>query len=186
MQPLLTTRSLTLTLPQDADLGALYEISVSGANLQSWRFRTTSPSPEHFVQSFWAGVLTQLVVRDLDSGATIGLVVAYDATPLHCKLGVIGAPDTRSTGVMVEATVAFVDYLFSNWPIRKIYFEMEESRLEAVPSIRLLAVEEGRFQEHLFANGEYCSLVILSLFRESWLSWAEKFSPLRQPAEPAG
>jgi len=70
-------------------------------------------------------------------------------------------------GYGVESLVLFINYLFSYFNFRKIYFDVYAFNDLSYKSLKRAGfIEEGRFKEHRFWNGEYYDLIRLSVFRD--------------------
>lgn len=176
--PAIETKRTTLRAPLPQDVPWLHELSMSGSNLLRWRFQGRTVSLEEFGASLWAGVHCQFVVAGRQSGKPRGLVVAYEASEHHVKVGVLASPDSHNSGLAVEALLAFVDFLFEHWSFRKIYFEMRQSNAELLTSVTRIAVLEGQLVDHLYSGWAYEDLLLYAVHRSAWLDGRDHYQAL--------
>ncbi len=156
-----------------ADYAYLYDLSLMPENSARWRYRGTSPSPEQFVADLWSGTLAQFLIEAREPRARAGLTVAYNADLANGTvfLGVLIEPALHKKSWPLEGVFLFVDYLFRNWPLRKVYAEAPEfSALAFASGNKNLFVEEGRLREHQFFQDRYWDYVYLAVTRERWES----------------
>ncbi|MBI2724000.1 MAG: GNAT family N-acetyltransferase [Chloroflexi bacterium] len=75
----------------------------------------------------------------------------------------------RSKGHGAEAGLILLDYLFSYYPLRKIYGDALEFNQPSLDTMISAGFEiEGRRKEHAFLHGRYWDLIHLTLTRENW------------------
>ena len=111
------------------------------------------------------------VVEDETEFGLKGCLYSYDYHPQDgwLKICVVANKKYRGTGFGAQATIEFMDYLFRNYPLRKIYsptFSYNNSSIEGQKSAGM--VEEGRYKEYRYYDGKYHDLVILSISREDF------------------
>lgn len=171
--PQLAGRFCRLRPITPADHAPLYEIAVSQEVNLRWRFRGVIPSFEAFVATFRPqDVTAQFTVTTRQSNEAQGLVVAYNTDPRdnHTYVGTFVSEKLAGTGLGVEATYLFANYLFMTWPFRKIYFETIEYNL---PSFRTILKDlvrvEGQLGDHLYYGGRYWDMWLLALYRDDAL-----------------
>ncbi len=84
---------------------------------------------------------------------------------------IIGEKSKQGKGYSVEAPTLMFDYAFNYLNLRKIFgypiaFNISTIRMhEKIGNFK----EEGRLMQHVFYNGEYHDIIILSLFKEDFL-----------------
>jgi RimJ/RimL family protein N-acetyltransferase len=157
--------------PQE-DLPILFAIANDPLISQTWRFRGSTPSPRAFEAALWEQVLTNLVVTDRSSGKILGLFTAYSADQRLglCYLLAMLDPRAQRRTVFGEAAALFIEFLFNEWPFRKLYAEMPEYAYKTVESgLGVFFREEARLPEHHFHDGTYWDNVILAIHRHDWL-----------------
>jgi len=142
--------------------------------LQQYRQRAITAPPEHFAGSLWGGVLVQFIAESLHSDSSpypIGVAVAYNADHRngHARFATLVRPELLGCGWPLEATELLVDYLFLNFPFRKLYADSLGPNLsQYLSAASSLFAVEGRLVDHEFLGGEYVDLVTLALYRETW------------------
>ena len=169
----LVGRRVRLRPVEPEDHAFIRQLETAPLALQNYRQRAVLTPPEQYVAGLWSGVLVQFVVDRLDAerAAPIGLVVAYgaDLRNGHCALAVVVHQEFWGLGWHLEAVEMLIDYLFVNFPFRKLYAEVLEPNLArfGVLAGGLFTVE-GRLREHEFADGRWVDHVSLALYRDTW------------------
>jgi hypothetical protein len=136
-----------------------------------WRFRGSTPSPDTWAQSIWAGVLAQYLIVARAQEVPIGLVLAYRASFQDGYAYVAAAhfSEKDRSPLMMFGTAYFLRYVFSCWNFRKLYMETSEYNFEQFRSGAGKLFEiEGRMRDHSFFSGRYWDELILSISREAW------------------
>jgi diamine N-acetyltransferase len=78
-------------------------------------------------------------------------------------------PAYRTKGHGAEASLLFGEYLFTYYPIRKVYADVLEFNENSLRSLEGAGFEvEGRRKAHAYLQGRYWDLIHLALTRESW------------------
>lgn len=148
-----------------------------------WRFRGGTPSPERFVEQLWRQVFAQFVVVAKASVDPLGLVQGYGAElrSRYAYLSVAFQPSAMRRGWPLEGVVVFLDYLFLNFGLRKVYIETLEFNLDQFRSaLGAYMVQEGRLRDHDEYLGQYVDLHMLAIYREPWLSREGPFERIGQ------
>lgn len=170
--PPLASRRVRLRPIADQDRRFLYELMTSPEAGGRVRFGGATPSPEKVIASLWDSVLAQFVVESATSGRPVGLVAitSPDFRNGFAYVSALGAPETQGTGLIAEAALLAFHYAFHTWPLRKVYMEATDDSFQAFRGgLDELFVEEGRLAEHVFWNGRYVDMVIVAVYRETWL-----------------
>lgn len=112
-----------------------------------------------------------LTVTNRGDGAPIGMVQTYDLSLEDGWVFFLAyvTPQYQGRGHGAEASLLIADYLFSYFPIRKLYadvFEYNQRSLKALLNAGF--VEEGRRRAHRYFHNQYWSLIHLALYREDW------------------
>lgn len=157
----------------------LYQLAIDSAIASSWRFRGHVPSFEEFSTQVNQAVLTQFIVGEKAGGAAgetrIGHVVAYNADLRngHCAVGVAMASSIVGLGAGMRALALLIDHLFATWNFHKLYAEVPAFVFEGVEngladSTVLGFHVEGRFRDHVFAEGRHHDVHIVAIYRSEW------------------
>lgn len=170
-QPSLQGRRVALRAVTPADYDFLFHLSTSPNISYRWRTRGQTPSPEAFQSILWGGVLCQFVVERAADGEPLGLISAYNADLRNdtAYLAVLMRDRPGASLWGFDALVLFLDYLFLNWSLRKVYAETSEL------SAWSFASGEGRYfrveatlPEHEFYDGRYWDYYVLAFWRRDW------------------
>jgi RimJ/RimL family protein N-acetyltransferase len=149
----------------------LYSLAVMPETGYRWRYRGMVPSYELFVRELTHGILAQFLVVDKKKNQAAGLVVCYSADMRHqyAHIAAIAAPEYLRTGVLLEASGLFVNYLFVTWPFRKLYGEAIDYAVHSYRSgLGRYFQQEGRLINHEYYGGRYWDLHIFALYRDTW------------------
>lgn len=147
----------------------LYDLAVTGLNHHRWRFHGTTPSFESFVQYLHSDVLVQFLVIENQTSEPIGHVLCYagDLRNGTAFLGIVMGDDALGSGSGGEAGLLLTEYLFSAYPLRKLYAEIPEFSVGAVASaMEGLWSQEGILRDHFYSRGDYWDQHLFALRRE--------------------
>jgi RimJ/RimL family protein N-acetyltransferase len=157
---------------------AIYDLATSHEAAFRWRFQGFMPTFDAFRETLLTDVLCQFaVVAKSERDPVVGHVFAYDANHSdgHLSMAVLSDRSLGASGV--EAAALFLRYLFSQWPVRKIYLEGPEYNvLQYASAARTgLLSEERRLRNHRYYDGRYWDEVCYAVYREV----AEEFARTR-------
>ena len=111
------------------------------------------------------------IVKDKKSEGLIGYVHNYDFSLIdgHCKLSVYIDREYRNTGIGGFVAVRFLKYLFTKYPLRKVYSTIYDYNYESLTS-NLAAgfIEEGVINEYRYHDGKYYAIHYLSMSRNGF------------------
>lgn len=173
----------------DSDSAFLYELMSSPEAGGRVRFAGATPSPEKIVASLWDNVLAQFVIEGVSSRRPLGLVAVTSPNFRDgwAYLSAVGLPLVQGSGLIAESVLLGFDYAFLTWPFRKVYMEVTETSYSAFRSgLTRFFAEEGRLREHVFWDGRYRDVFILSVLRSTWAQLApEVLARLRDEQGPA-
>ncbi|MFV0316819.1 MAG: GNAT family N-acetyltransferase [Microthrixaceae bacterium] len=168
----------------DTDVPSLYDASLRPDLSFRWRFKGSTPSPEGFYQSLYAGTYSQFIVEGTVDRERYGLVAAYDNRP---DLGVVSIGFQRvsprvTAGETFEGMFHFIELLFAASPLRKIYAEVPGYN-EALLGLGSVGpfVEEGRLIQHDYHGEQWWDHHYFAVWRSAWDAFA---SPLREALVP--
>lgn len=113
------------------------------------------------------------LVKNKIGGNPIGYVHNYDFSLIdgHCKLSVYVDVRYRKTGIGGFIAIYFLNYLFIEYPLRKVYSTIYDYNHESLNS-NLAAgfIEEGMINEYRYHSGKYYPIHYLSIERERFLN----------------
>ncbi len=153
---------------EPAMMGFLYQLATSSEVGYRWRFRGAVPNYETFEASFWQGTLCQFVAVDRSSSQPCGHVVCYNPEMAHgyASVAAVFLPEQVGTGAPLHCVGSFVRYVFTVWPMRKLYLEVPSFNLGQFADGRgRLFEEEGRLAEHDYYAGRYWDRHVLAVYR---------------------
>lgn len=110
-------------------------------------------------------------------GEYIGTIYSYNlnCTDGHAFVTIFIAKHWRDKGYGAESVVVFLEHLFREFVLFKVYVEVYSYNLESIYALTSgRFVEEGRFRDHRLNNGERHDLVRFAFFR----SQLRDFAPL--------
>jgi RimJ/RimL family protein N-acetyltransferase len=177
--PFMATRRVRLRLIAEGDQAFLYSLMSSPHAGGRVRFAGATPSPERVAASLWENVLAQFVVEGAASRAPLGLVAITSPNfrDGFAYISVLGAEEAQGSGLVMEGVLLGIHYAFCTWPFRKIYMEATDASYRMFRSgIGRYFTGEGRLNQHAFWNGHYMDVVILALYRETWVRVAPEMA----------
>lgn len=146
-----------------------------------YRYRGLSPSPDRFEAELWNDVLCQFVIWGRSSGRPLGLVTAFAPSLRdgHAHLGVLLSQEVQGKGWSLEGVGLFVEHVFATFGLRKLYIQTSTLWPTGFDgAIGDLLVEEARLTDHDSFDGRYGDSVIYALWRDRWLSHANRYRNL--------
>lgn len=168
-----------------SDLEFLYSICTAAPNGFRWRFRGSIPDRVTFANSLNDGILVQFLVERKATSEAVGLVAAYGASHRdgYAYIAAVSDPRLRGSGVALDGLSALIEYVFTLWPMRKLYFDALEFNYSQFERATLrVAHEEGRLRDHIFHGGKYWDLITGAIYAEAWHAHRHRLS-LMVPAE---
>ncbi len=103
----------------------------------------------------------------------IGFVYNYDFTLIdgHCKLVVYINDEYRKTGIGGFVAIKFMDYLFTQYPLRKVYSTIYDYNQESLQShIGAGFIKEGTINDYRYYHGSYHPIHYFSMDRKQFES----------------
>ena len=121
------------------------------------------------------------IIADENSGQTIGYVHNYDFSLHngHCKVVVYIKAQYRDSGIGGFAAIRFMDMLLMRYPLRKLYTAVYDyNQCSLTNNIKAGFTQEGSLEQYRYYDGQYHSLHLLSIDRESFY---QKFGGVLHP-----
>jgi RimJ/RimL family protein N-acetyltransferase/acyl carrier protein len=168
----LESSSIILRPVTGADEPYLYRLLTTGDQLVRFRLRGMTPSPESFHQFIWERVVAQFVATTRQ-GRPVGLVSCFDPDfrNRYAYVAAVADPELVGTGLMAEAAMVFISYVFGEFDLRKVYAESLEPNFEqfAHGAGRFFEIE-GRLRDHEYLGGRYVDALLLAAHRDRWMA----------------
>jgi RimJ/RimL family protein N-acetyltransferase len=157
------------------DYGFLWECRCHPDIMHLWMQGRTLPSLEQYSKELDVAlsgtILTMLMIQALPSGRTVGFVFAYDHNPYdrYASWTIVMHPAYVNVGWGFEASMLFLDYLFTFFDLRKVCADIYAFNRHSLRLLlRMGAHEEGRFLEHRYYQGAYHDVIRLAATRAEW------------------
>jgi len=154
------------------DVPTLFKWHSDLSNLHLWSSDRRLYSAENFNSGYPNFVSGAIVVLISDSaGLPIGFIRAFDLnfSDGWLKLTVVVNDVANRRLEALEATALFIDYMFSSFPLRKIYSGVPEYDVDTLAFLeRAGFVREGRDVDYIWHGDKFWDVVQLSLFRSAW------------------
>lgn len=165
-----------LRIVEPSDYEAIRMVESHPDYIARYRNRATTPAPESFGATLWAGVLAQFVVVELSSNEAVGVVAAYDANFRSRHFSVAGFvhPAVRGAGWAAEGLVLLIDYAFKQFDFRKCYARVLEVNAASMSSVldRVFTLE-GKLRGDEYCDGDWMDTRIYGVMRQEWSSYRD-------------
>jgi hypothetical protein len=172
-EALLRWRGVALHPLRDTDLGWLRQAELGDYLAFRWRLRGEHVPPSEYAASLWSSTFVNFIVAsDRRPNDPAGIISAYelDATSAHCKVAV-AAFHASTRPPTFRGLLMTLDYLFTGWPLNKIYFDVPAFNVaQLAGGIREHVDEEGVLRHHVYLAGRYHDLHLWALYRHRWES----------------
>ncbi len=178
----LRSRTVGLRPMNRPDFPLLYEWRSQLATVPAWTvsFRRIVRF-EDFVQEtdIWLREAITMIVVELATSAPVGFVRAYNVNAVDGYAYVMGfaAEPYRLRRHTAEAAALFGQYLFHQFPLRKICSEVFEFNEQAIRLNRKLGFRDvGRLREHVWWRDRHWDVLQFELFRRDFDEAMRRFS----------
>lgn len=170
--PGLVGKDVYLRAVTPADYPFIQQLETSSGLAGRWRYRGRTMSAAEWAQSLWKDVLVQHLIVERRRDEVIGLVFAYRPNFQDGYTYVAALRFSQATPLMLFGMALFIDYVFTCWNFRKLYFETTEYSYSQFASGEGRWFEiEGRLREHRFHDGRHWDELILATTRERWVEY---------------
>lgn len=186
----LETRRLRLRPVVADDHLFLYELATSPH--LGWRLKSRGLplTYEDFIGQLHRNVAAQMMLDDVRDGQRVGIVQAIDLNLIdgNARVAITARPERIGSGWAVEGAGLFAAYLFSTFPLRKLYFEVPAFAWPAVASgVDRAFAHEGTLKHHRYAAGQWWDVHVVAIHRDAWAGWGEpQLDVLRTRHQRAG
>lgn len=165
----------------------LYLRETSGALAGRGGLEGATPAFEDWLKQRWASTLARFVILADADHTRLGLVSLFNADLRngHAHLAVDGFDPTRPSPLVMMGCGLFIEHAFSCWPFHKLYMDVAGYNYERFATgVGKLFEAEGRLRDHHYLDGRHWDHHILSISRERWGEYWERYSEAVLPAEP--
>ncbi len=171
-------------LHYDSDIGFLYDLMTNPQEQIMFQCNLPINSIHEFKKWFDANLRIDyhdfFIVEDVENKTVAGFVFSYAFKPydLHCKITSVLFPSYRKMGIGAAITLCFIDYMFVQYPINKIFFDVYSYNQESLTSnLKAGFVLEATIKEYRFYSGIFHDLSILSISRNDfYIKYANKIT----------
>lgn len=164
------------------DLGEMYQIMTNPEEQMAFQAKLAFNSNVEYEQ--W--LLDQMrfhyhdfyVLEEPETGKFAGFLYSYDFRQGdgHCMICVYVKPEYRRFGAGAAAGLRFMDELFREYPLRKIYVTIYDYNNQSLKSnLHAGFQEEGCYREYRYYDGKYWDMHLLAMTREAFRCVREKF-----------
>jgi diamine N-acetyltransferase len=166
-------RGTSLRPVTDADLPFLFRLYTDPSRCHLWMASRRVYDEREFRDAWNSWISGAMEAKFIveNGQQPVGWVMSCDGYPEHgfTKIHTILHEENVGHGVGVAATALFIDFLFKQQPLRKIYFEVFDFNPVVVRIWRKLGlVEEGLLKGDRYWDGMYWDLHIFALYRDAW------------------
>ncbi|MDP3729853.1 MAG: GNAT family protein [bacterium] len=110
----------------------------------------------------------QLLIEIQEKNISIGTIFSFDLnfTDGYVFIAIYLTSEYQKRGYGAEAGILFLCYLFDHFPLHKIYFETFGYNRHSLSTLKTAKfIEEGRFKEHRFFEGERHDVIRFAAYR---------------------
>lgn len=125
-----------------------------------------------------------MIIINVNKQIPVGFIYSYDYNIQNNYLYIAIFIDKkeRNNVLGAEAGVIFLNHLFNNYPIRKIYCTVYEYNKLSMKFLQNAGFKiEGILKEHRYFNGKYHNMSILAFYREEMSSLTKRLKFTTKP-----
>lgn len=160
-------------------------MSLSDEVVDRWQSSTQTIGFERFCQGLWDNVFVQFVFGATGDPASIHGLVKCELVNFRHQTGQIAiwsTSEAQGSALPMMAMATLVDFVFSTYPIRKLYAEVSEYNYGQFSSGEGNLFEvEGRLIDHELHFGETWDTFILGIDRGHWAILQSWITTWRRP-----
>lgn len=154
---------------------ALHHWMADSSSLFLWTNQLYIDSKESFRERFEQKLRSYyhsfFMIQNGDKDQPTGFTYSFDFNPIDGFIffTTFIDQDHRERKVATNSNILFFDYLFSYFPLRKIYTDIYSYNIPSFTAMQKSSAHiEGEFQKHRFFRGEYHSLFRFAIYREEF------------------
>lgn len=175
-----------------ADYAFMWQCRTHPEILYLWLQGRTLPTFEQYTQELDGSTgktLTTLLIETREGAAPVGYVFAYDFSPFDhtAFISIVIHPTYVQYGWAAEASILFLNYLFTYFDMRKVSMDVFAfNQLALEPLLGMGARVEGRFRGQRYYQGAYHDVIRLAVMHEDWNMVAPRLGAALMPSsQPA-
>lgn len=197
-----TGRRTRLRHVRPTDYERLHQIESDDETAARWRYRGQLPPLQEYETALWkntSAILVSELLGDqadhqpnptgIESGHVIGYVHLHDVQERagHGFFSIYAAPEYRRTGLLLEATYLFGEWLWGNTSLRWIYCHAFEDNLPQFKSAVRHGVLQhfGTYRNRVAIDGVPQDVHLLGISREQWQASASRQRFVRLARSPS-
>lgn len=169
LSPVRRGRHVTIRPLRPTDYTALHEIALFTDSGSRWRLHGGVPPQDQFIQILFRDCPATFGIEVNETGVLIGMVQLWNHHALNRNAHITAFihPEFRGRGWPLESMILFVEYVFSVFSLRKLYFESLGPEIEQYRSIiGPILKQEAHYREHSWTFGEFVDCHVLALYAE--------------------
>ncbi len=119
-----------------------------------------------------------MIALNNNGNIPIGFINSFDynSNDGYLNIAIFIEKKYRKTIFPLEIGLVFLNYLFSRYPIRKIYCTVYNYNTDSLNFLKKAGFSlEGELQKHKYFNGEYHNMKIFVLYRDKLEEISNKF-----------
>ena len=113
---------------------------------------------------------TELAIQSMTNEQILGYIYSYNYNKIDSYLFIeINCNDDYNSAITLEACNIFFNYIFTCFPVRKIYYESNHYNMKIMKDFRKIGFKlEANLKKDYFFNREYCDKYILALYSKDF------------------
>jgi len=162
----------------EIDRDLIYELAIDPEVSHRWLFRGETPTRDEAFARTLHGSLASFAIVSNKTDDVAGIVITHDHDFRNQRVGIAMAHrrHLRGAGWPLEGTAVMIDWLFRNWPFRKI--TALATGFSADGTIRgagRFFTEEARIDDVVFWHGRRWALHMFAIYRDDWQKLSERW-----------
>ncbi|MFM7022842.1 MAG: GNAT family N-acetyltransferase [Flavobacteriales bacterium] len=169
-----TNRTKVIPL-EESHFEALYSWITDAENNMLWSNVREFPKKENYYQYLKFKIeqdfLSQYAIIGANSKDLLGTIFIHDQSmdDGYAFITIYLIPTARKKYYGVEALFIVLNYLFSNFPLRKLYFDAFSYNKTSINLLKKVGFKlEGKFIEHRKMHSGYADLLRYACFKDDW------------------
>jgi len=93
----------------------------------------------------------------------------WDKINQSIRTGIDLVPEFRGKGLAYKTYLIFIEYLFNNVNINRIWLEVIDFNKHAISLYKKIGfIEEGRKRQAVYRNGKFCDYIVMSYLKKDY------------------